>query len=258
MKKLLLAIGLGLGLTLSSHAGNVYPFNVSFLNNSTYVCLSNNMTATFQGPYPSAPTTTPFNGMANYGTNNFIWYYDYKVGTNVQAGVTTNAITGNLSPGPFCDVPVFADANGAVQTNVAIYATFGVNSNYPPTSVMSPVDQNMVWTNPMAFFYANAGFASPAPGTNSVTLVFAPVSDTRSGLADDSTIGRSWSWNIALEGRSLPLTVSVVPPATLLNGTTRLRLLSYTISTNNSAANGFGAVLNALGMYGYQGAGPQN
>lgn len=257
MKKLLLTIAAAVGIVASTHAGNAYSFDESFLNNCTYVCLSNNMTASFAGPYYAAPVTIPLTPMVTYGTNNFIWYYDYKVGTNVQAGVTTNAITGNLQQGPFCDVPIFADANGCPNTNVSIYVTIGVNSNYPPVSVTSPVNSNLVWTNPMAFFYQNAGITTPAPGTNTISLVFAPVSDTRAGMADGSP-GRQWTWLVAVPGNTLPLTVSVNPPPSLVQGTTKLRLYSYTISTNSAAANGFGVVIDALGMRGYEGAGPQN
>lgn len=247
MKKLslscLISIDLALGtLNTPAHAGTATYLDEDFINNGTYVCLTNGLSETFYGPLIYTNSAGTGNGI--YGTN--IWYYSFSQFTNVLTGTTnSNGQTPASLAGAFCDVGLWPDGNGNPDTNLVIMATFGITNGYPNPYVMSPILQNTIWTNPAPY----AGIASGTLCTNTVSFVFSPVSDMRASSADVAS-GRTFTWSPNLVGLTPPVTLSFTPPPADLIGARRLRLVSITVGTNlNAGAQGL--VLDALRLQGW-------
>lgn len=233
MKKLLtLVAALITGLAISVKAGTATYTIQSFINNGTYVCLTNGLAFT------NNSIATPSG--VGYATN--VWWYPYTIGTNVLA-LSTNSI-GNTIPFPFVDVPLFPDGNADVNTNLELVATIGITNAYPRMANQTPVVMNTVWTNPASFFTS-----STIPGTNTLTLTFAPVSDTQANLADTSA-GRQFTWTIPLAGLTLPVTLSTTVSASSVLGACKLRLYSVAIS-GNATAGSLGVTLDGLWLEGW-------
>lgn len=242
MKKLLLTLALALGLSVATHAGTATYYDEDFINNGSFVCLTNGQTYTFWGPMIFTNSAGAATGI--YGTN--IWYYSYLSFTNVLTG-TTNGLgqTPSQLAGAFTDVGLWPDANGNQDTNFAISATFGITNNTLNQGVMSPVNQNTVWTNPVPYYTALAG----SIGTNPITFTFAPVSDLRAQAADNLG-GRTFTWSPNLVGSNLPVTLSFYPTSGVLVGAKKLRLVSIFVQTN-LVSGSQGIILNSLHLQGW-------
>lgn len=208
MKKIIIGVSLCL-LSYASFAANgtgFHPVSSSFINNGTYVLLTNNTT------YANA----------GYGTN--LWYFNYAYGTNILSGATNGY--GNPNPPTFIDAPIWVNGNGDASPNITITATVNVYSNFPPPFGYSPVVANTIWTNPVA------QIPFDVDNSNTVTMVFSPITDSSltTGFADGTNSFKTFTL-IANAVGNLPFTVSSNVPTAFLVGASKIRLVSATASS---------------------------
>lgn len=220
-----LSVGLAvLGTSLTSFAGTTIVHKVAtFINNGTYLCLTNNSTWS----YLSASN---------------IWFYSWTVGTNVLALGGTNS-AGVLYPPAIVDVPSMADDDqGDVNPNLAIQVIMGVYTNFPLPSVQSPAFLNTISTNPVPTVFTNE-----VSSTNTVTFTFAAESY---GFADNYKTSTKTFVFTMQQTNNVPLVFTTNLPTTFISGAEKIRLVSMTADSKGDGGNN-GAMIDAINEVGW-------
>lgn len=235
MKKLILSIGLGFVAVSLMAQANLDSVNNSFLNNGTYLCLSNNTTYTW----------------TTLGSSSNAWFFSYPSFTNVCWMYSTSN-----APAATVDADVIADRNGDINPNMAISVVIGVYTNWPSVIPNWPTYNRQT---PSALGVAGTGyslmtgsnlpaafFTSTVAATNSVVLTFAPVSPE--GYADTSE-GKQFSFTVAQSSVTLPRVITTNVPTTFLQGARKVRLVSVVIGSTGAAQ---GVVVDSLSLVGWR------
>ena len=228
-KALLLSV-CTLGVTVAAHAGGFSkPFAANFLNNGTYLCVSN---------------ATPF----NYENASNAYFWSWSTGTNIYAAYGTNS-SGVQYDQAVVDVPLVPDYNSDLNPTLAIEIVIGRTNNYPLPSVMTPSENGYLNnTNPLVYVPI---FANAALSTNTVTFTFVGVTDE--GFPE-STFFPQNILTVSLTCTNNALTIlstNLVP--SFLQGDNKLRLESISSAQANSGtvATDYGAVINAVRVKGW-------
>lgn len=245
MKKTLQKIGLLatlLGSTMAAFAGpgiSYAPVSSSFINNGTFVAISNNV------PYL-------------FDTASNVWFAPFQTFTNVYAGTTNGNSIGLTWPQAFVDVAIPPDGSGEANANLAICVVMGITNNFwsfagayqntnagpIANNVQSPVIRNLIATNNI-----NAAIGS---STNTLTFTFAPViepfnlSMPSSGWVSDKT----FTFSVAgTNTQAVVFTTNL--PSTFTQGATKIRLIKVGIDNLGGASPPAGIVIDALNLRGW-------
>lgn len=217
-------------LSFSAFAGpgvSYAPLNSSFINNGTYVCISNNMTWTFD-------------------TASNVFFMPFQTFTNVYALTTNGNNQLNTWPPAFVDVTVPPDGNGEASGNLAIQIVVGITNGFPFPYAQSPVVGNTINN----FTNLNAAIGG---GTNTVTLTFAPVYDMgplvtgiSQGSASIAQVDKQFTF-ACTETNNAVVVLTTNLPTSMTQGVTKLRLIKAVVNNVNTA----GVVINALSLRGW-------
>ena len=236
-KKLALGATLSLGLSAMAGPGLSYtPISYSFINNGTYVAITNGINWTFD-------------------TASNVWFAPFNQFTNVYSGTTNGNANLNTWPPAIVDVTVPSDGNGDANPNLSIQVVIGLTNNfyvfsgaYQATnagaianSVMSPVIRNAIATNNITSVIGQ--------GTNTLTFTFAPVAEPygismpSSGWISD----KAFTFAVACTNNQATVFTTNLP-TTFTQGLTKVRLIK--ITTDNQTG-GVGTVIDAITLRGW-------
>jgi hypothetical protein len=188
--------------------------------NGTWLCVSNSQTVS--------------------QTSSNAWYFNYAIGTNVNA-INTNSAGAYYST-PLTDLPVYSDAFADVSPNLAIQVIVGFTNSafYPPN--FTPTMANLVWTNPSALF------TNGITQTNTLTISVFPVSSSEFGLADTYTSAKSFTFTV-YQTNQVGNVLTTNLPTSLLQGASALR---WSVANGAQAGVGQGCIINAVNIVGWK------
>ena len=209
MRKLLISLG-GTLMVGSAVAGTMSHDTADFINNGTYLSISNNMTW-------------------NFGSASNAYFFSYSSGTNVYASSTNGNAATLLNPPAVVDVDVYPDMNADVNPNVAITVTAGVYTNYNLARYQSPV--YIQQTNFVGAF--NGLMPTNTTATNTVTFTFVPLAD---GENPDQSgpyqgINKSFVFTFIPTTNNAAVTITTNLPTGFLQGIRKIRLASIGVSS---------------------------
>lgn len=225
MIKKLLTLGL-LCFTVAASAATPKWTPQSFINNGTFLALSNNTTFNFAGPLLSS---------------NLV-FWSYNNATNINAGTTNGNIGAILGKPALVPADVYPDANGDIQANASVYISLGLTNNWPLPANMTPIFSNVSNTNYNSIFTGVT--------TNILTITLVALAD---GVNYDLPItgfgAKSFVWNFTatnLAANTL-ITLSTNLPSTFLQGTPKVGVYSIVVG-NAPTGGGAGVTVDAFGI----------
>lgn len=215
--------------------------NTSFINNGTYLCVSNTAANAF-----------------NYENNSNTYFWSFVVGTNILAAYGTNAAGINY-PAAIVDVPILPDVQGDVNPNLSIDIVVGKTNNWPLPATMTPAAggynglSTVVGTNGLSQFSTNFIPVWPvvALTTNTATFTFVPVTDD--GFPMQAIVGSTPPLVLTISCTNNMVNVLHTNlTSTVIAGCTKLRLESITVSAFGAGASSgnIGMVIDAIKLGG--------